>query len=284
MAGDLAGFAKACGEYARNDVLRALNETIMANAKRDRSKGVRFARVTTGRETCTFCLMLASRGAVYHSRQSAGEFRHFHRHCDCKVVPGFEDDPMAELVQGHDPKDELRRWQRVENKTVITDELHELSRKEIVEEAVLLDKLAKRAHEASFDELTRVLSSSGAVSFEEGSVPKGKELQVTKWLASVGWDSLFRNEIAHFDSDGNTSDLLIDAETWDVKRITSSNPNKIAQAIFKKKYQGPNYVIDLSLSDMSESEALAKCASILDDDRVGKIALIMSKKLMFMKR
>lgn len=33
---------------------------------------VRFARVPTGAETCTFCLMLASRGAVYSSATSAG--------------------------------------------------------------------------------------------------------------------------------------------------------------------------------------------------------------------
>lgn len=113
VAGSFGEFAKACGEYARNDALRALNETIMANAKRDRSKGVRFARVPTGRETCTFCVMLAGRGAVYHTRESAGEFGHFHRHCDCKVVPGFEDDPMAELVEGHDPKDAYEAWRRV---------------------------------------------------------------------------------------------------------------------------------------------------------------------------
>ncbi|WP_419060046.1 hypothetical protein [Ellagibacter isourolithinifaciens] len=59
---------------------------------RDRDKGVTFARVPTGTETCTFCLMLASRGAVYHSRKTAGEFKHFHRNCDCKVVPSFEVD------------------------------------------------------------------------------------------------------------------------------------------------------------------------------------------------
>ena len=114
VAGSFEEFAKACGEYARNDALRALNETIMANAKRDRTKGVRFARVPTGHETCTFCLMLASRGAVYHSRQSAGEFRHFHRHCDCKVVPGFEDDPMAELVEGIKPNEIRERMSEIE--------------------------------------------------------------------------------------------------------------------------------------------------------------------------
>lgn len=102
-----AEFAKACGEYARNDAFRSLNETIIANVGRDRDKGARFARVPTGFETCTFCLMLASRGAVYHTRKSAGEWRHFHRGCDCKVVPSFERDPEAELVEGVRPK-ELR--------------------------------------------------------------------------------------------------------------------------------------------------------------------------------
>lgn len=105
-------FARACGEYARNDALRALNETIIENVGRDRKRGVRFARVPTGLETCTFCLMLASRGAVYHTRESAGVFRHFHRHCDCKVVPGFEDDPDAELVEGYRPKELYDTWRR----------------------------------------------------------------------------------------------------------------------------------------------------------------------------
>ena len=87
-----AAFAKACGEFARNDAFRSLNETIVANVGRDRDEGAMFARVPTGTETCTFCLMLASRGAVYHTRKTAGEWRHFHRGCDCKVVPSFEGD------------------------------------------------------------------------------------------------------------------------------------------------------------------------------------------------
>ena len=56
-----AAFARACGEFARNDAFRSLNETIIANVGRDRDKGAMFARVPTGTETCTFCLMLASR-------------------------------------------------------------------------------------------------------------------------------------------------------------------------------------------------------------------------------
>ena len=109
-----AAFARACGEFARNDAFRSLNETIIANVGRDRDKGAMFARVPTGTETCTFCLMLASRGAVYHTRKTAGEFKHFHRNCDCKVVPGFEDNPDAELVEGIKPGEMRDQWWKFE--------------------------------------------------------------------------------------------------------------------------------------------------------------------------
>ena len=109
-----AAFARACGEFARNDAFRSLNETIIANVGRDRDKGARFARVPAGTETCTFCLMLASRGAVYHSRKTAGEFKHFHRNCDCKVVPSFDPDPDAELVQGVKPRELYGKWWQFE--------------------------------------------------------------------------------------------------------------------------------------------------------------------------
>lgn len=55
---------------------------------------VRYARVPCGTETCDFCLMLASRGFVYLSEESAEGTNHVHRGCDCVVVPGvghFED-------------------------------------------------------------------------------------------------------------------------------------------------------------------------------------------------
>ena len=117
VKGDLRGFARYCGELGRNDVLRSLNETVLQNAARDGKRGVRFARVPTGAETCPFCLMLAGRGAVYHTRKTAGEFRHFHRRCDCKVVPGFEDDPDAEIVKGFSPAGLRDRIGRIEQAT-----------------------------------------------------------------------------------------------------------------------------------------------------------------------
>lgn len=96
-------FAQAMAERAYNDVGCAANDTTIKNAERDYSKGARYARVPTGKETCGFCVMLASRGFDYKSRQSAGDmgfgFNRFHDRCDCRVVAG---DEFTE-VEGYDP-------------------------------------------------------------------------------------------------------------------------------------------------------------------------------------
>lgn len=84
------------GNLARDQVKRMANRTMAENCARD---GVRYARVPVGSETCGFCIMLASRGFVYHSERSAGELNHYHQNCDCKVIPGF---PGME-VEGYDP-------------------------------------------------------------------------------------------------------------------------------------------------------------------------------------
>lgn len=70
----------------------------------------RFARVPIGEKTCDFCLMLASRGPVYLTEESAGAFTKFHAHCDCKVVPfwgtvgaGVSRRKGSMTVEGYDP-------------------------------------------------------------------------------------------------------------------------------------------------------------------------------------
>lgn len=119
--GDVDGFCDAVGEWAENEAKRALNATIMRNAKRDRRKGVMFARVTSGRNTCTFCLMLAGRGAVYHSRKSAGELGQYHRHCSCKIVPSYSGDKYEVLVEGHDPRDAEMLWSKITKLNAMDD-------------------------------------------------------------------------------------------------------------------------------------------------------------------
>lgn len=82
---------------------RAANRTMWRNATRDRRHGVGYARVPSGRETCGFCLMLASRGFVYRSEEAAGDiggrFNRYHDRCDCTVVAGTG----GTTVEGYDP-------------------------------------------------------------------------------------------------------------------------------------------------------------------------------------
>lgn len=98
--GHMDKFVEKVVQNARDGVRGFANETIIRNARRDGAKGVRYARVPVGVETCAFCIMLASRGFVYHSKESAEGNAHTHPDCDCKIVPGFEGD----VVEGYDPE------------------------------------------------------------------------------------------------------------------------------------------------------------------------------------
>lgn len=80
-------------------VKQPYRDTVQQSARRSRAA---WARVPTGRETCAFCILAASRGAVYHTAQTAGADRKFHGDCDCQVVlvRGPQDFP-----EGYDPEE-----------------------------------------------------------------------------------------------------------------------------------------------------------------------------------
>lgn len=74
-------------------------DTIAKNTAKDPSRAM-YARVPGGRDTCAFCLMLASRGAVYGSSSAAGEMNKYHGKCDCVPTPVWSAD---DLPEGYDP-------------------------------------------------------------------------------------------------------------------------------------------------------------------------------------
>ena len=191
LKGDLRGFAKYCGELGRNDVLRSLNETIMDNVGRDRDKGARFARIPTGFETCTFCLMLASRGAVYHTRKSAGEFKHFHRGCDCKVVPSFDPDPDAEVVEGVKPRELYERYKQF--KEIDADSSLSAEQKDALKRRIL--NLAEASANPSIDYRAENLDLSDLVSGELKRMQKKNPLE---WESYVHLSKLgYRQRLLH---------------------------------------------------------------------------------------
>ena len=97
---DADGFRAKCMASVKRYVKKAASDTIVANCRRDgrAGKGIRWARVPRGGETCPFCIMLASRGFVYYTQQSANLFDHDHVNCDCDIIASFEGD-----IEGYDP-------------------------------------------------------------------------------------------------------------------------------------------------------------------------------------
>lgn len=92
-------------------------DTVIESAQSNRRS---YARIPTGAETCAFCLMLASRGFVYHSQRTAGETSKFHGDCDCVIAPsdgevpeGYDPDDLYEkYLNAHDPGDTAKETLR----------------------------------------------------------------------------------------------------------------------------------------------------------------------------
>lgn len=113
LKGDIDSFNSAVLSRVGYELKRSAGQTMMENAARDPLKP-RFARVPSGGETCRFCLMLAGRGFVYHSKKTAGEFGHYHDNCDCRIVASWDNDG----VEGYDPTAYHNEWLGRENFTI----------------------------------------------------------------------------------------------------------------------------------------------------------------------
>jgi hypothetical protein len=99
----------------------------------DDDEAIGWARVTDA-DPCPWCLMMASRGAVYHSEKSAGGAKNsrfigdgdfkWHNHCGCVAVAVWhDDDPVLktaadlydqwlQVTAGHSGRDAVNTWRR----------------------------------------------------------------------------------------------------------------------------------------------------------------------------
>lgn len=99
---------KTAVRHTEDSARKAVEDTAAMSAEPDPKTGsarpiIGWARQLTGAENCPFCVIMASRGAVYHSRQTAlyngGDagsnslsdgMRRYHNGCDCVAVPVFD--------------------------------------------------------------------------------------------------------------------------------------------------------------------------------------------------
>lgn len=95
-------FVDAESRLANFYVRRSAYEAMKKSCK---DGNVQWARVPTGRETCGYCFMLASRGFDYVSEDTAKAGSHVG--CDCIVVPGK---PGRTEIDGYHPEELYERW------------------------------------------------------------------------------------------------------------------------------------------------------------------------------
>jgi hypothetical protein len=108
VEGDGGRYLDDCAMLAEFYARRCNYEGMIRNCHRN---NVRYARVPTGPDTCDFCMMLASRGFVYYTKESAG-VEGIHEHCDCVVIPGNGGDATSPTqVEGYDPDMLYDLWQ-----------------------------------------------------------------------------------------------------------------------------------------------------------------------------
>ncbi len=122
-------------------IRKSANGSVIENGYRDKRRP-RFARVPTydgGNRPCLFCLMLASRGAVYYSKASAGEglngTNRYHHNCKCKVVPFYN----GTEIENYDPDKLYEQWtegyealakkRAKKNGTTVEEEIRKYKRK-----------------------------------------------------------------------------------------------------------------------------------------------------------
>jgi len=101
-------FVGKCSDRLDYESRKSANRCIQHNVNKDPKKP-KWARVPTGAETCEFCIMLASRGFVYGNEDLAS---HAHANCDCRVVPSWDKGKAA--VEGYDPDEYLRAWEKLQ--------------------------------------------------------------------------------------------------------------------------------------------------------------------------
>ena len=114
--GNATAFTKKVTDITNYYIKREAYQSMIDNCERN---DVRWARVPSGRETCSFCFMLASRGFVYLSEEKAKGAHGMHRNCDCAVVPGI---PGVTKIAGYDPDALYRRWKQCADKANVDPE------------------------------------------------------------------------------------------------------------------------------------------------------------------
>lgn len=204
---DLDAFVDGVSAFVRRTVTHAADLSVAESAvstNEQQDLGIRYARVPQG-PTCSFCIMLASRGFVYASKESAGELGQYHDDCNCRIVAGM---PGTE-VEGYDPKGMYERYLSCRDaithgetgsRNPVWRDWKRLSPEEQASYAEATGGDAYNnylAHRIVQEMSTRDRQwlYDGAIpqyEIEDGAIPSKKEIDLVMFLQDQGFRSVFR--------------------------------------------------------------------------------------------
>ncbi len=311
LAPNKKAFLDGVESYASKRSRETANETIEHCVQRSPNKEIRYQRVPTGSETCTFCAMLASRGAVYRNAAKAGKANH--NNCRCVAMPALK----GTSVEGCPKEDWLKVWERFQEiddqgfsdqetkalKMVALSRMRPLgnapSRDEVSEalgnamakaesdfKKLVTNEYAadKKAYESTVGKLISELGhqtpSKFVAQFEKskkgkfvGVIPSADELAAA---VSIADGRLIEFVVA---VNGSKPDLLVAGRYMDVKTPTSLQ--KVAYRLRKASEQlkavGVEHggaVLDISKLRDQKTEAMAIAQRFVDDGTLTEVTIL----------
>lgn len=224
----------------------AVRDTMWFNGMRDPDRP-RFAIIPAG-DACEWCVMLASRGFVYWSDQTAAAS--LHANCRCAIVPSWERSPR---VEGYNPGRLYGRYNAV-HKSVPSRRVGESER----------DFTLRLMAEARFRD--KAWLNGGKIPRVDlnGQSPLAKELSTANRLANNGVGVRFLPR----SYDARTPDIMINGRTWEIKQPTGSGGRNISNQFNEAKGQSSRLVIDATSSPHSTryiEEQVQRQLSLRDD-------------------
>ena len=263
---DVEAFIRRCSSFVRRTISHAGDLTVADSASgsnKTKQIGVRFARVPQG-PSCGFCIMLASRGFVYASKESAGQFKRFHDDCDCRIVAGMP----GTTVEGYTPEEMYDRYKQcrdaitngeVGSKNPVWRDWEQLTPEEQNQYAddtggdPYNNYLAHRISQ-EMDTRDRQWLYDGSIpqfELEDGAEPSSREKDTAKRLAEHGYKSRFRptrdlemkrTSDVYFVSGKQGKEILVE---WDFKGVEGNGSQTIYHQFEEAAGQTKNVVIDL---------------------------------------
>lgn len=106
-----------------------------------------------------------------------------------------------------------------------------------------------------------------------------KELKIAAWLERKFGGSIFLLPKVNTPDNIQTADYLFRGEYWDLKEIIGNGKHTIDSNIKNRKKQASNFIIDITKSEMSFSEAIKQIKTIfISKDRKWVDKIILKKR------